>query len=1075
LDKTEKKYKILAKKYKDLKKEFENLNSDYKSVVNSENRLLQLFEFAPEAYYLNDLRGNFIDGNQAAADLLGYKKEELIGKNFMQINLLRKDQLIKAAANLSKNVLGKATGPDEFVLVSKTGKEIFVEISTKPIKLNGKRIVLGAARDISKRKIVENELQAHRDKLEKIVMERTDELQAVNQELLNEISERKIQESALRESEQKFRSFVETSADIVFQVSKDGKIEFVSPRVKEMYGYEDNELLGQYLSQTTPDFDIPRAMRAIKSVFKGKPLKNFELHQHDRDGRIQPMEINAIPLKQGDKIVGLRGIMRNISERKKAEKILRESEERYRDLVENANIGILIDNADGSFRYFNKKFAEFFGYSLEEMKHQNVNTLVHKDDLERVLNYHNRRTQGKKARSLYEFRGQRKDGAVIYLEVHAAAIKEDNKFAGSRSFMWDITSRKNAENARIKSEKKYRELFNNMRDGSVIISLKGEILAYNSAFLKLTGFKAREISKFNWFDLSSSEWRKAEQEIVQTQVLKKKYSKIYEKELERGDGSLVPVELRAYLIDHDLEQEAQIWFIVRDISQRKRIENEVLMLAQSVRSVRECICVTDMDENFLFVNDAFVKTYGFKRKELIGKHISMIRFEDYDSKIFTATHKGGWKGELTNRKKDGTIFPIYLSTSLIKDEKNNPVAMIGVSSDITEDKQFEEKFRQVQKMEAIGQLAGGIAHDFNNILTAINGYAELALMKMESRNPLFKEITGILKAGKRASGLVRQLLAFSRQQMIEPKVIEVNHLIVDLDRMLRRLIGEDINVEIKLDTNLGNIKADPGQLEQILVNIVVNGRDAINQRTSISGEKKITIETSNVYLDKQYVKAHPGSREGMHICVAVSDTGIGMNKEIQSKVFEPFFTTKDKIKGTGLGLATVYGIVKQNNGYVNVYSEVNRGTSVRVYWPMESGDKIQNIKQQSIPDVTGGKETILFVEDNEEVRKFTVTALKTLGYKVLSARHGVEAIKMIEQNAVGIDLIITDVVMPEMGGKELSEKILKRLPDAKILFTSGYTDNHIVHSGTLDEDVNFIHKPFSIEGLSKKIRNVLDQ
>lgn len=344
--------------------------------------------------------------------------------------------------------------------------------------------------------------------------------------------------------------------------------------------------------------------------------------------------------------------------------------------------------------------------------------------------------------------------------------------------------------------------------------------------------------------------------------------------------------------------------------------------------------------------------------------------------------------------------------------------------------------------------------------------------------PALRELEAIIVApdctGKRASGLVRQLLAFSRQQMIEPKVIEVNNLIVDLDRMLRRLIGEDINVEIKLDTNLGNIKADPGQLEQILVNIVVNGRDAINQRTSISGEKKITIETSNVYLDKEYVKTHPGSREGMHICVSISDTGIGMEKDIQAKVFEPFFTTKDKIKGTGLGLATVYGIVKQNHGYIYVYSELNKGTSVRVYWPIESNDKIQRIMTQSKPDVTGGKETILFVEDNEEVRKFTVTALKTLGYKVLSASHGVEALKMIEQNTVRIDLIITDVVMPEMGGKELSEKILKISPDAKILFTSGYTDNHIVHSGTLDEDVDFIHKPFSIEGLSKKIRNVLD-
>ena len=302
----------------------------------------------------------------------------------------------------------------------------------------------------------------------------------------------------------------------------------------------------------------------------------------------------------------------------------------------------------------------------------------------------------------------------------------------------------------------------------------------------------------------------------------------------------------------------------------------------------------------------------------------------------------------------------------------------------------------------------------------------------------------------------------------------MNHLITDLDRMLHRLIGEDINVEIKLDTNLGNIKADPGQIEQILVNIVVNARDAINQRTEMAGEKNITIETSNVYLDKQYILTHPGSKKGMHVCISISDTGIGMDEEVQAKVFEPFFTTKGKIKGTGLGLATVYGIVKQNNGYIYIYSEIDKGTTVRVYWPTESIDEIRTSKSESDLNFKGGKETILFVEDNEEVRKFTITALKTLGYEILAATNGVEAIQMIEQNTVNIDLIITDVVMPEMGGKELAGKIMNITPNARILFTSGYSDNHVVHSGTLEKDVHFIHKPYSIASLAEKVRQVLD-
>ncbi len=300
-------------------------------------------------------------------------------------------------------------------------------------------------------------------------------------------------------------------------------------------------------------------------------------------------------------------------------------------------------------------------------------------------------------------------------------------------------------------------------------------------------------------------------------------------------------------------------------------------------------------------------------------------------------------------------------------------------------------------------------------------------------------------------------------------------MIVDLDRMLRRLIGEDIHVEIQLDTNLGNITADPGQIEQILVNIVVNARDAINQRTDTAAEKKITIETANRYLDKQYTRNHPGSKEGMHVCFSVSDTGIGMDEEVQERVFEPFFTTKDKVKGTGLGLATVYGIVKQNAGYIYVYSEINKGTSVHVYWPMESTDKVKISEDEAELAPKGGKETILYVEDNEEVRKFTITALNTMGYNVIPAIHGLDAIRLVEQNTQHIDLILSDVVMPEMGGEELVGNLKKILPDLKILFTSGYTDNHIIHSGTLDKEINFLHKPYSIEGLADKVRQVLDK
>ena len=330
---------FLKKQIKELEKNYRLLQAEFKEIKNSEQRLKKLFEFAPEAYYLHDLKGTFIDGNKAAADLLGQDKEKLIGRSFLKVKLLRKDQITKAAANLSKNILGKSTGPDEFVLYRKDGSEISVEAITQPIKIDGKRLVIGAVRDISERKRIENELREHKEQLENKVSERTEELKKANLDLKKEIVERKANEKALRESEQKFRGFIETSADIVFQVSRSGVIEFVSPRVKEMYGYKAEELIGQNLSMTTPSEDLSVAMKGISSVFSGKMLKNFEIKQQDRNGYVKDMEINAIPIRKDGKIIGLRGIMRDISERKKTEAILRESEERYRDLVEKANIG----------------------------------------------------------------------------------------------------------------------------------------------------------------------------------------------------------------------------------------------------------------------------------------------------------------------------------------------------------------------------------------------------------------------------------------------------------------------------------------------------------------------------------------------------------------------------------------------------------------------------------------------------------------------------------------------------------------------------------------------------------------
>src|ERR1051326_293806 len=359
----------------------------------------------------------------------------------------------------------------------------------------------------------------------------------------------------------------------------------------------------------------------------------------------------------------------------------------------------------------------------------------------------------------------------------------------------------------------------------------------------------------------------------------------------------------------------------------------------------------------------------------------------------------------------------------------------------------EEQFRQSQKLEAVGLLAGGIAHDFNNLLTAINGYSELALMKLKQEDPLHRNLEEIKKSGERAANLTRQLLAFSRKQMLQPRVLDLNSVVVDIEKMLRRLIGEDINLRTSFDPALGSTKADPGQIEQVVMNLAVNARDAM------PAGGKLTIETANIYLDERYAREHVGVTPGRYVMLAVTDTGTGMDAETQARIFEPFFTTKGEGKGTGLGLSTVYGIVKQSGGNVWVYSEVGHGTTFKVYLPRVDEDAEEYKRTTETEEILRGTETILLAEDEEVVRTLACEILETYGYRVLEAAGGGAALLICEREKEQIDLLITDVVMPELSGRQLAERLKQLRPDMRVLYMSGYTDNAIVHQGVLDKGV----------------------
>ena len=524
------------------------------------------------------------------------------------------------------------------------------------------------------------------------------------------------------------------------------------------------------------------------------------------------------------------------------------------------------------------------------------------------------------------------------------------------------------------------------------------------------------------------------------------------------------------------ELNRRIALLEKTLLEKERIEAECKRLIMAIEQTGEVIVMTDDRGIIQFVNQAFERTTGYKRKEAVGQNICILKSGE-QGKLFyrdlwdTISSGKTWVGRMINKRKDGTLYTEGMTISPVSDASGRIVDYVAIKRNITENLRLAAQYQQTQKMEAIGRLADGVAHDFNNMLGVIIGYTELVLSKIDLIQPAHAYLEEILKAAKRSTDIISKLLAFARRQTIAPRVLDLNEVVDNTLKMLRRLIGENIGLKWIPEDNLWRVNMDPTQVDQVLANLLMNARDAI------AGVGKITIETAKVTLDDIYCANHMGSIPGEYVILAISDDGCGMDKETLNKVFEPFFTTKaGSHQGTGLGLATVYGIVKQNNGFIDVYSEPGKGTTFKIYLHRHAADEAVETRKELVSDIPQRRsETVLVAEDEILILKLTGKVLEELGYTVLLANTPDKAIRLAKEHTGEIHLIVADVIMPEMNGRDLVKQLQSIYPNLKALYMSGYSASVIARRGLHDEGVHFIQKPFSKKELADKTRRALEK
>jgi len=1001
--------------------------------LRGSRRLLRaVFDGALDPMVLTNHDGQYVDANPAACELYGLPREQLIGRRIADVT--GTDAQSDAAARTFRE-LGYMRGQ---VVVKRTEGNRRIEYSSVSNVAPGL--------DLS---------------------------------VMRDITERTAAEEALRRNEALFRAVIEKSAEVVSLTASDGATRYLTPSVWNLLGWTPEEMDTRPLHDHVVLEDRARVTTELdRLVATGVRDMAMEFRVQHRDGSIHWIESSATNLLGDPNVQAIVGNYRDITARKHAEEALRPGRDQLEVAQAIAHVGSWTSGLGSNdeivwsrecYRIFGVEsetavtVASFFGY-------------VHPDDRERVQRMSRDAWEGAAPYDVVH-RIIRPDGSVRWVEERAV-VERDATAQATRMVgtVRDVTDRHLVIEALRSSEAEFRLLAEAMPQIVWIARADGACIYFNQRWMDYTGLTLEESLGDGWTTpFHPDDQLTARQAWKHATATIGTYS--LESRLRRSDGTYGWWLIRGVPVQ-DASGTILKWFgTCTDIDALKHgdaiLREKEALVAMAGRAARlggwsvslTDACVTWSDEvcrihevpsGTMPSLEQAITFYAPEFREAIRDKFEACARDatsfDLELQVITSTGRRVWVRALGDAERTST----------------GAITMVrGAFQDIDDRRKLQDQFRQAQKMEAVGRLAGGVAHDFNNLLSVILSYSELAINDLKPRDPLRDDLSEIHAAGRRATELTRQLLAFSRQQVLQPRVIDLNDIVTGMKSMLGRLLGEDVELTAKTSPDIGRVLADPGQIEQVVMNLAVNARDAMPDGG------KLTIETSNVELDAAYVGDHFGIVPGDYVMLAVSDTGIGMDAATRARVFEPFFTTKEMGKGTGLGLSTVFGIVEQSGGHVGVYSEPGQGCTFKVY--LRRTDRAPDAAiSAGQTTVLRGSETILLVEDEDQVRGVASAILRRNGYHVMEASNGGEASLIAKDFTAKIHLLLTDVVMPRMSGRRLAEELAPQRPEMKVLFASGYTDDAIVHHGVLDAGVEFLQKPFTPGGLLRRVREVLD-